>query len=133
MDDAVDLNGRDCGPLERRQQHPAQRVAQRHPETAFQGFGDDAGLADAVGAGFYHRLFRADEFVPISFNHGAFPQDAASPAADSRAGDEWTDFWTLNAPTLRRATAVVRHGGDVTDGGDRHAGRLQGPQRRLPA
>ena len=56
--------------LQRRQQHPAQGVAERHAEAALERFGDDARLAHAVGAGLDLRLLGTDELVPVSFNHG---------------------------------------------------------------
>ena len=41
MQHAVDLHGLDGGALQRRQQHAAQRVAERHAEAALERLGDD--------------------------------------------------------------------------------------------
>jgi len=67
---AVDLDGGHGGALQRRQKNPPKRIAERHAEAALEGFGDDAGLAAGVGAGLDQRLFRTDQLVPVSFNHG---------------------------------------------------------------
>ena len=67
---AVDLDGGDGRALQRRQQHPAQGVAERHAKAALERLGDDARLALGVGAGLDQRLLGADQFVPVSFDHG---------------------------------------------------------------
>ena len=45
---AVDLDRGDGGALERAQQHPAKRVAERHSEAALERLGDEHGAAAAV-------------------------------------------------------------------------------------
>ena len=56
---AVDLHRLDRGALQRRQQHAAQRVAERHAEAALQRLGDDGRDAAAIAAGARHRACSA--------------------------------------------------------------------------
>ncbi len=48
--DTIDLDGRDGGALQGGQENAAERIAQRHAETALEGLGDDTRLARGVGA-----------------------------------------------------------------------------------
>ena len=48
---AFDLDRGDGGALERRQEHAAQRVAEREAEAALERFGDERGLAAGVAGG----------------------------------------------------------------------------------
>ena len=129
--DAVDLDGGDGGALQRRQQHAAQGVAERHAEAALERLGDHARLALRVGAGLDLRLLGADELVPVSFDHGRYPSDGIRRprGGAGRRGEE--EGFNLDAPALGRPAAVVRNGRHVADGGDGHAHRLQRAQRRL--
>ena len=93
MHDAVDLDGGHRRALQRRQQHAAQRVAERHAEAALERLGDDARLAHAVGAGLDLRLLGADELVPVSFNHGRISLGrGVAGRGERRAGDGRTDW-----------------------------------------
>ena len=49
---ALDLDRGDGRALQRRQQHAAQRIAERQAEAALQRFGDDGGDAAGIMAGF---------------------------------------------------------------------------------
>jgi hypothetical protein len=69
MNDTVDLNGGDGRPLQGRQKDPAKAVTEGNAKTALEGFGHQTRLAGGVGAKLDDGLFRADEFVPVSFNH----------------------------------------------------------------
>jgi hypothetical protein len=69
MDDAVDLYGGDGRPLQGGQQDPAQAVTEGNAKTTLKGFCHQTRLAGRVDAKLDGRLFRADEFVPVSFNH----------------------------------------------------------------
>jgi hypothetical protein len=55
---ALDLHRGHSSALQRRQQHPAQRVAERQTETAFKRFGDDGGDAGGIIAGLDFELGR---------------------------------------------------------------------------
>src|SRR6478609_11316461 len=50
MKHALDLDRGHRGALQRREEHPAQRVAERHAEAALERFGDERRLAADVGA-----------------------------------------------------------------------------------
>jgi hypothetical protein len=69
VDDTVDLNGGDGRPLEGGQKDPAKAVTEGNAKTPLEGFGHQTRLASGVGAKLDGRLFRAGEFVPVSFNH----------------------------------------------------------------
>ena len=70
--DAVDLDGGDGGALQGRQQDTTKAVAERHAKATLQRLSDDARLAGGVLAGFDGGLFRTDQLVPVSFDHGQF-------------------------------------------------------------
>src|SRR4029450_8119865 len=61
---AVDLRGRHRPPLQRRQQHAAERVAQRDTEAALERLGDDRGLTIGPQPGLDLELRRLDQFLP---------------------------------------------------------------------
>ncbi len=81
MHHAIDLNGGHGGALQRGQQHPTQGVAERDAKAALERFGDDAGAARAIGARLDQGLFRADQFIPVTFNHGWISLGAGSSAS----------------------------------------------------
>jgi hypothetical protein len=60
-----DLDRRDRGTLERRQQHAAQSVAQREAESALQRLGNESRAALGVGTGLYLKAVRLLEFLPV--------------------------------------------------------------------
>jgi len=66
MQHAVDLDRGDGGALERRQEHPAQRVAERHSEAALERLGDEHRTVAAFSA---RRLLlegaRLLQFLPV--------------------------------------------------------------------
>ena len=95
VDHAVDLDRGDGGALQRGEQDPAQRVAEGDAEAALEGLGDDTGLAGAVGAGFDHRLFGADQFIPITFDHGR-----VSLGDRGRAARRARPRWSLDVATV---------------------------------
>src|SRR5260370_1332338 len=69
MQHAVDVNRGDRRALQRRQQNPAQRVAERLAETAFERLSDDGrhpprGLVQSA-----FELLRLDEFLPVLLDH----------------------------------------------------------------
>ena len=84
---ALDLDRGDRGALERGQQHPAQRVAERQAEAALQRLGDEGGLAARVavdrllleGIGLLH-------FLPVLCidGHGFLPWSLGKRGAASR-------------------------------------------------
>jgi hypothetical protein len=51
MEHAVDLDRGDGGALKRAEEHPAERVAESHPEPALQGLGDEHCAAAGVASG----------------------------------------------------------------------------------
>ena len=70
MEHAVDLHRADRRTLQRGQQHPTQRVAQRQAKSALQRLGHDAGLALGIAAWLDVQLVRLDHFGPVFLNHG---------------------------------------------------------------
>ena len=70
MQHAVDMHGGDGRALQRRQQHAAQRVAERHAEAALQRLGDDGGDLAALAAGRDIELVGLDQILPIFLQHG---------------------------------------------------------------
>ena len=66
---ALDLDRGDGGALQRRQQHAAQRIAQRQAEAALQRFGGDGGDAARIMTGFGLELLRLDQFLPVFLKH----------------------------------------------------------------
>ncbi len=69
---ALDLHRSDRRPLQRRHQHPPQRISQRQTEPAFQWLGDDRGDALGVVARLNRQLFRFDQCLPISLKHESY-------------------------------------------------------------
>ena len=83
---AVDLHGLDGGALQRRQQHAAQRVAERHAEAALERLGDDGRDAAAIAAGSDVELVGLDQVLPVllqNVHHGE-PRLASAPASRVR-------------------------------------------------
>ena len=73
MQHAVDLHGLDGCALQRRQQHAAQRVAERHAEAALERLGDDGRHLAAVTAGAHLELAGLDQVLPVllqNIHHG---------------------------------------------------------------
>ena len=66
---ALDLDRGDGGALQRRQQHAAQRVAERQAEAALQRFGGDGGGTARIMTGFDLELLRLDQFLPVFLKH----------------------------------------------------------------
>ena len=69
MQHALDLDRGDGGALQRRQQHAAQRVAERQAEAALERFGRDGGLLARFMARFDAELLRLDQFLPVLLKH----------------------------------------------------------------
>ena len=66
---ALDLHRGDRRTLQRRHQHPPQRISQCQPEAALQRLGDDRGDPLGVVARLNRQLFRFDQCLPISLKH----------------------------------------------------------------
>ena len=66
MQHAVDPHGGDGRALQRGQQNPAQRIAQRHAEAALQRLGDNGGHAAGIRAKLDIELLRLDQHLPIA-------------------------------------------------------------------
>jgi hypothetical protein len=66
---ALDLDRGDRGALERGEEHPAQRVAERDAEPALQRLHDDHGLAVGPAAGLDVQPLRLDQVLPVLLNH----------------------------------------------------------------
>ena len=143
---AVDLNRRDRGALQRRQQHATQRVAQRDAEAALERLGDDRRLAvrpsrPAATSSFCGLI----KLLPVLLDHGATrlawavverrtrlrgriappePRDLHEPrrCAPIRRGDACAAGSHCAGSASRRGSSVMvkPHG-------------LQGPQRRFAA
>ena len=62
---AVDMHRLHRRALQRRQQNPPQRVAERQAEAALERLGDQRRLAARVGTGRHLQLVRPDQFLPI--------------------------------------------------------------------
>ncbi len=60
-------------PLQRGEQHPAQRIAERLAEAALQRLGDDGGEAARIVAVDDFQLLGFDQFLPILLNHLSVP------------------------------------------------------------
>ena len=75
---------------------------------------------------------RISSFQFLSITDGC-PSKRRIAGRQTRSGAGNWVLSTLDAPALGRPAAVVRNGGHVADGGDGHADRLQGAQRRLTA
>ena len=69
----VDLDRRDGGALQRRQQHAAQRIAERQAEAALERLGDDRRSAARVDTHFGDKLLRLDEILPVLLKHVRLP------------------------------------------------------------
>src|SRR5690606_20669843 len=68
VQNAVDLHGGDGCTPQRRQQHAAQRVAQRQAETALERLGHQRGQGLVLGLEL--DLVRLDQFLPVFLYHG---------------------------------------------------------------
>ena len=68
---AVDLDRGDRRTLQRRQQHPPQRVAQRDAEAALERLDDDRRLAVGPASGLHVEPLRLDQILPVLLDHGA--------------------------------------------------------------
>jgi hypothetical protein len=114
------------GALQRRQQHAAQRIAERQAEAALQRLGDDGGdAARCVVARFRSSLFGLDQFLPVLLNHVSHPFPAtiqSCPTFDglfrARAA---VPAYRLRRGALARAAAIVRDRRHVADRGDGEA------------
>ncbi len=62
---AIDLHRCNCGTLQRRQQHPAQRIAKRRAEAPLQRFGRHRRNPAPVAARLHFKLRRTDQFLPV--------------------------------------------------------------------
>ena len=69
MQYAIDLDGGDCRTLQRREQNPAQRVAQGQAITAFKRLGDHGGDARGIAARNDVELGRLNQFLPVFLDH----------------------------------------------------------------
>jgi len=66
---ALDLQRGDRRPLERGQQHTAQRIAERQTETAFQWLGDHRGDAFGITPRLDRKLLGFDQGLPVLLQH----------------------------------------------------------------
>ncbi len=66
---ALDLHRGDRRALQRGQQHPPQRVAERQAETALERLGDDGGDTVRIAARLDRKLLRFDQGLPILLQH----------------------------------------------------------------
>ena len=69
MQHAVDMDRGDRRALQRRQKNAAQRIAERHAETALQRLGDDGGKTLRSRRRRDFELVRLDELLPVLLNH----------------------------------------------------------------
>src|SRR5207253_6646195 len=127
--------------LERRQKHPAQRVAESHSEAALERLGDEHGAAANVAPA-HLLLERAGllQFLPVFCVDGHFHPLAVRGWLEplvktcfSRFDQSTTLTETLDAAPLGRTDAVVRDRRDVADRSDLEANRLERPKRAFAA
>ena len=76
MQHAFDLDRCDGRALQRRQQDPPKRIAERQTKTALQRLDDHRRLAFRVGARFGDEAFRLNKFGPVFLNHFVRPQQS---------------------------------------------------------
>lgn len=88
MQNAIDLDRRHRGTLQRRQQNPTQCIAQRKAKSTLKRFGDNLRLPFGIGARLDFELAGSDEFLPILMDHV-------------------DDLWLLAGRTRRQQTAVA--------------------------
>ena len=69
VQDALDLDRRYGGALQRGQQHATQRVSERQPEAAFEWLGDDRRDALRVAAALDGELLWFNQGLPILLKH----------------------------------------------------------------
>ena len=108
---ALDLHRGHRRALQRRQQHAAQRVAERQAEAALQRLGDDGGDALRIVAGLDRELFRLDQRLPVllDLRHesdllSSDPAEAAEASARERR-ESAADAAERKASRLRRGAA----------------------------
>ena len=106
---AVDLHRGDGRTLEGGQQHATERVAERHAEAAFEGFGHHARLALAVGAELDLGLVGTDQVLPVSFDHDRLSNGVRAPATNPMKDSR-------SALLKVSARAGIRPGGAWADG-----------------
>ena len=115
---AVDLDRGDRGALQRRQQHAAQRVAERHAEAALERLGDDRRDALRIVAGRDFELVRLDQFLPVLLDHDRYLFEVRLERAGAHGLPSQTGTTRGAMPTRRM---IVRRGGACA-GGSRCAG-----------
>ena len=135
---AVDLHRGDGRALQRRQQHAAQRVAERQAEAALERLGDERRHALRVIAGRDFELVRLDQFLPVLLDHDRILSMNAAiggrwPPAGNAAAVTNVAQTDSDAAALARPAAIVRDRRHVADRGDGEARRLQRAQRRFTA
>src|SRR6516165_8791743 len=86
MQDPINLDGGDRGALQRRQQNPAQRIAERQAKAALERLGHDRGHASRFIANNYIEFAWLDKLLPILLNHDrTFPWCNSTAASVSRS------------------------------------------------
>jgi hypothetical protein len=97
---AVDLDGGDRRPLKRRQQHAAQRIAQRDAEAALERLDHDGRLAVRPAARLDVELLRLDQVLPVLLDH-AKPRHKRAGAKRQRRPQEAGCLRGLGKPNER--------------------------------
>src|SRR5450830_710335 len=147
VQNAIDADGRDCGPRDRGEQGPTERVAERVAEAGLEGLDGEPRAVlrdDLFGQG--GALCNEHGVLPLS---GRPPYDAAqycrpTGSRSTRSGVSGrapargltrtgTACGGSDPATLRRAATVVRLRGHVLDRADLEAGGLERTDRGLPA
>ncbi len=122
---ALDLNRGHGRALQRRQQHAAQRVAQRQTEAAFQRFGGDRRGPPRIMAGFDLELLRLDQFLPVLLKHFVLIVSRTCRITPfSFDGLVFVPKLELNAAPLGRPATIMRDRRHIADRRDRQANGL---------
>ncbi len=109
VQNGINLHRRDRRALQRGQQNAAQRIAQGHAEAALERLSNDLGLAHRIKARLDFRLHRADQFLPVLFNHGHHPFRRAARQPEGCAPDQ-------SRQSAPRTLKEFRRGGASADG-----------------
>ena len=83
VEDVVDLNACDGGPLERGHQDTAQRVPQCQAKATFQRLRDHGRLPKGVVARLHFQLRRLNEFLPVLVDHVILLNPCARPMSET--------------------------------------------------
>ena len=69
MQNPVDLDSRDSGALQRRQQNAPERIAERQAKAALQRFSHHGGAAGDIRTRLDMELVWFNQFLPVALNH----------------------------------------------------------------